>query len=92
MELLSENMDLERQKGIKEIPWLALPLSFLLNHFVDGEVCVCVCMCVCACIHTWKIEESYYWVIQRAWVLIISAISNPLEVFKQQSREVRISL
>ena len=41
-ELLSENMDLERRKGIKEIPQLALPLSFLLNHFVAGEVCVCM--------------------------------------------------
>ena len=51
MELLSENMDLERQKGIKEIPWLALPLSFLLNHFVDGEVRVRVCVCVCVCAH-----------------------------------------
>ena len=52
MELLSENMDLERQKGIKEIPWLALPLSFLLNHFVDGEVRVRVCVCVCVCART----------------------------------------
>ena len=50
---------------------------------IIGEVCVC--MCVCACIHTQEIEESC-WVKQRAWVLIISAISNPLEVFRQQSR------
>ena len=62
--------------------------SYSIGNII-GEVCVCVC--VCASIHTWKIEESY-WVTQRAWVLIISAISNPLEVFKQQSREVRISL
>ena len=54
-------------------------------------MCLCVCMCTCARIHTREIEESC-WVTQRAWVLIISAISNPLEVFKQQSTEVRISL
>lgn len=52
MELLSENMDLERQKGIKEIPWLALPLSFLLNHFVDGMCVVCACVCVRVHAHT----------------------------------------
>ena len=59
-----------KEKGIKEIPWLALPLSFLLNHFVAGEVCVCVCACPHMSMPTYLVFQWVPWISRSIFVSI----------------------